>query len=248
MSIMDMFRNIVTPTPVIPAVPGTPATPGQLPATPVTPAVAGSGDTPAAPNGTAAVNDKAPLDAFAELWKNVPVDPKASGKVPMFNLDPAKLLEAAKTIPFTSAVTPEQQAAITAGGEGATKALQEIMQAVGATTMMHSAVTTGNMVEQAITKARADWMKEVPGLVKSQNLREAVQAENPALSNPAVAPIVTALQSQLQVKYPNASTAELRGMMSTYFDGLAGVIKPAAAVKDQSASAGGNDWTNFLAE
>lgn len=252
MSIMDFFRTAapVAGTPANPAAQPVaaqpaPGTPGQIPPNAGAAVVPGSGDTPAATDGTVAVNTKSPMDTFSDLWKNAP-NATGKGPAPLFNLDPTKMLEAAKSIPFTNAVTPEQMAAIVKGGEGAAQAFNDAMQSVAAATMMHSAVTTGNMVEQAVNKAREDFRKEIPGLVKGQTLREAVAAENPALSHPSTQPFVTLLQSQLQVKYPNATTTELRGMVSQYFDGLAGIIRPAATTKLVDASKGGDDWSKFL--
>lgn len=246
-SIMDFFRTVPA-APAQPAAVAVPPGPGQIPATPAAVANPNSGDAPLSTANPAAVGDggaKSPMDQFAELWKNTTTGTPAA-PAPMFNLDPAKMLEAAKTIPFTNAVTPEQMAAITKGGPEAAQAMQDVMQVVAATTMMQSAITTGNMVETAVKKATADLRKEIPGMVKGQNLREAVATENPALSHPSTQPFVNLLQSQMQVKFPNATAAELRGMVSQYFDGLAGIIKPGAAQKDQSAATGGNDWSKFL--
>lgn len=246
-SIMDFFRG-APPVAAPVAAPPAPATPGQMPVVPVVAAVPGSGDSPVPPvpaPGTPAAADKSPMDAFSDLWKNAGTG-SAAAPAPMFNLDPVKMLEAAKTIPFTNAVTPEQMAAISKGGPEATQALQDVMQTVAATTMMQSAITTGNMVETAVKKATADLRKEIPGMVKGQNLRESVATENPALSHPATQPFVNLLQSQMQVKFPNATAAELRGMVSQYFDGLAGIIKPPAALKNNDAVTGGNDWSKFL--
>lgn len=249
MSIMDFFRG-APPVVAAPAVqqPVAPQ-PGQIPVAAASAAVPGSGIDPATGIAVVVPADpnavKSPMDQFAELWKNAGTG-TANAPAPMFNLDPAKMLEAAKTIPFTNAVTPEQMAAITKGGPEAAQAMQDVMQTVAATTMMQSAITTGNMVETAVKKATADIEKRIPGMVKGQNLREGVAAENPALSHPSTQPFVNLLQSQMQVKYPNATVAELRSMVSQYFDGLAGIIKPGATPKNQDAAAGGDDWSKFL--
>lgn len=249
MSIMDLFRQAPVQTVAAPAQAAAP-TPGQIPTTPTAVANAGAGDAPlsaANPPAVAAADVKSPLDEFAELWKNPATGATPNTPAPMFNLDPTKLLEAAKRIDFSNAVTPEQLTAISKGGEEATAAFVSAMQGVAATTLMHSAVTTGNMVEKAVNQAKTDWIKDVPGLVKGLNLREATATENPGLSHPAMKPVVDALQSQFQVKFPQASTTELRGMVSKYLDGMAGVLKP--ATKSTGASSqGGNDWEKFLTD
>lgn len=253
MGIMDMFRNITAPAAAAPpAATGTPGAgqPGNIPATQSVTAVAGTGTVPVGsgdpPVGT--VENKSPMDEYKDLWKTTPTPGTSGAPKPLFDLDPVKLLEAAKTIDYSKSVTPEQLAAISKGGEEGTQAFLAAMQNVAATTMMHSAATTGAMVEQAVKKTRADLIKEIPGLVRGQNLRESAAEENPGFNHPAVQPIVTAMQSQFQVKHPNATTAELREMTNNYLNALSGIISPPKADTGKGGKATGDsyDWSSFL--
>jgi hypothetical protein len=258
MSIMDMFRNVQTVTVANPTTPAAPASaapatgPGNMPATPPNPAAPGNGIVPAnTPNPPAApAAPVSPLDNFADLWKT---DTNNTGSVtnkPMFNVDPAKLAEAAKKMNLASSVTPEQLQAIQAGGEGAAAAFQQAMESVASNVMVHAATASAAMVEQAVAKAQADFASQVPGLIKKANINNELLGENPALSHPAAQPLVEAIQRQVLQKFPNATPVELREQVNNYFNSFAEVITAprtkAAATKTAKAGRGEQNWDAFL--
>jgi hypothetical protein len=253
MSIMDMFRTAVTPNPAAAQVPGTPATPGQIPAGKPTPTEANA--TTAAngvvPDGASNEPAKPPIDEFKDLWQPPAVDPNAPKDTNIFNVDPKKLMEAAGKIDFSKVVKPEIMARVVAGGEDGAKAMMEAMNVVTQQVYAQSSFATTKIVEQAVAKATEQFTAKIPDLVKQQQLRDSTLTENPALSHPAAQPVVQAIQTQLQLKYPNATAAELRSMTSKYFDGLleaANAPKTAAAaeVAATKKAATETDWSTFL--
>lgn len=242
MSIFDIFKGPATPTTP------TPATPGQIPATtPVstpTPGAAPNGVVPAVVSPTGDQTAQTPLDAFSTLWEN-PANASTPNAPFSFNVDPAKLQEAAGKIDFTKVVTPEILAKINAGGEGASTAMMEAINKTVQASFAQSTLAATKMVEAAVAKTRESVESNIPNLIKSQSLNESLRNSNPAFNHPAAAPVIAALQQQLQVKNPNASVQELQEMAQNYFLSLGEAFTPKK--EDTSSAAKGEvDWSNFL--
>ncbi len=222
----------------------------QNPVAAVTPGTDANGQVPAIkqpdPNNTAAANTAAsPLDHFAGLWDTPTDSNRVDPNAPLLNIDPAKVLEAARKTDFSQLVTPEQRAAIAAGGEGAVAAFLSAMNTVGQGAYGQSALATTKIVEAAVAKA----MKNVPELIRNQNANESIRGKNPLFDNPAVKPIMSALSAQLQIKYPNATTAELANMAGQYVEALGTSFAPKSA---EPKTANGRkapveqDWSGFF--
>ena len=254
MSIMDMFKGITGAAPA--ATSGTqPTPPGNIPT-----AAASTGTTPpgAAPNGVIppvgeTKPEPAPLDAFSDLWKTAPVDPNAPApQEGVFgNVDPKKFMEAAGKVDFSKAIKPEMLAAIQAGGEDGVKAFAAAMNSVAQNVYAQASFASTKITEQALAKARESFESNIPNLIKQQTAAEALRNENPVFSHPAAAPILGAIQSQLAVKFPQASATELTAMAKTYLENFAtGISAPAtaAAAKKVQDAKGANetDWSTFI--
>lgn len=252
MSIMDMFKGITGSAPAPQAQQTQPTGPGAIP-----PQAAATGGTNAgtAPNGTVpqaatASEPKAPLDDFSKLWET---DPNAAvAPTTVFgDVDPKKFMEAAGKVDFSRAIKPEMLQAIQAGGEDGMKAFAAAMNSVAQNVYAQASFASTKITEQALAKARESFTAEIPNLVKSQQAAEALRAENPIFSHPAASPILSAIQQQLVVKYPNATAAELSTMAKTYLENFAtGINAPAtaAAAKADAAKKTANetDWSTFL--
>lgn len=244
MSIFDMFRTPAAPAANVPQSPNQ-GQPGQIPvpATPVTAATPGT-----APNGTIptapAADPQTPLDKFNDLWKNDP-NAKPGGSGDMFNVDPQKLMEAAGKVDFAKVITPEQVAAIQAGGEAGTTAFIQAINAVSQATFAQSALASTKIVEQAINRTKDQFSADLPGMLKRQNLNDSLRDSNPAFSHPAAQPILNALQSQLTQKYPNATVQELQGMAKEYLSSFSDQVnqKPVPVTTTPN---GETDWTKFF--
>lgn len=255
--IMSMFSNLMGGNQPAPAAPpgtvGTPATPGNIPqGAPntgvTTPGTAPNGQIPAVPADTAAGN-ATPFDSFQDLWKNEPVDPNAPPTSVFGNVDPQKFMEAAGKIDFSRAVTPEMLQAISTGGEGAMTAFATAMNKVAQGVYAQSAFATTKIVEQALSKSKDAFMAELPQHIKKQTVTDSLRAENPIFSNPAVQPIISALEAQMTVKYPHATAPEITQMAKQYVEALGISFAPKAAVTEAEAAKakkGEMDWSTFL--
>jgi hypothetical protein len=255
--IMSMFSNILgnggTPTPAVSNGTQAPApTPGNIPAnTPNT----GVANQNTAPNGAVPNSgdmnpkpDATPLDQFSELWKNEPTDPNAPAKTGIFgDVDPKKFMEAAGKIDFSKVVTPEQLQAISAGGEGAMASFAQALNAVAQSTYAQSAFASTKIVEQAMARAKDSFIAELPQHIKKQTVSDSLRNENPVFANPAVQPIISALEAQLTVKYPSASAGEITTMAKQYVEALGTSFSPKpAAPTPQKGQRDETDWSKFL--
>lgn len=227
MSILDIFRS--TPAPAEPAAPAVPAT-----------------SNPAAQTGDNNTTPAAPLDDFSKLWETAPTDPNAPPAGVFGDIDPKKVFDAAKGANFAATVSQETLQAIAAGGEGAVKALQDALNSTTQAVFAQSTLATTKMVEQAINKTMAKYESELPGLVARHAASDSLRNKNPALSNPAAAPIIAAVQAQLAIKHPGATASQLTEMAESYLSNFAEVVKPAAAPTQKDEAAGGTDWSKFL--
>jgi len=255
--IMSMFSNLVgggNPAPA--AAPGAnngQSQPGNIPAT----APNTAATTPnAAPNGvlpgTQDANPKpesTPFDQFTDLWNNAPIDPNAAPAGVFGNVDPKKFMEAAGKIDFTKVVTPEQLQAISAGGEGAMASFASALNAVAQSTYAQSAYASTKIVEQALARSKDSFLAELPQHIKQQTVKENLRAENPVFSNPAVQPIISALEAQLTVKFPQASAGEITTMAKQYVEALGTSFAPKPAAPTQANGKPvreDTDWSTFL--
>lgn len=189
-----------------------------------------------------------PLDEFKGLWEN---DPNAKNEDQPFgfNVDPQKLMEAAGKVDFTKAIKPEDLQAITAGGDGAKEAFMRAMNSVTQSSYAQSALATSKIVEAAIAQAQERFEAKLPSYIKKQNLSNSLREDNPALSHPAAAPILTALENQLTVKYPSATGAEIKKMATDYLTSFATAASPKKPDEPKSKAKGANsevDWSSFL--
>lgn len=189
-----------------------------------------------------------PLDPFKDVWQTT-IDPNAGGNQGMFsNLDPQKLMESARKVNFSGALTPENMQKIQAGGAEAIQALTESLNIVAQTVYAQSAIATTKIVEQALTKQKEQHDAALPGMVKRYSTNESLLANNPLLQNPAIQPLVGALQEQLIRKNPNASGADIQQQVNDYFAALGNVFapKPAAPSASQKKLAESEDWDKFF--
>lgn len=217
MSVMDIFRNVLgTSTPTPTPAPAVQATPGNIPVN---------------PSATAATTDlsaqqKSPLEVNKDLWKATPIDPKAPPKKDSLfaNVKPEDLLKAAQNVDFNAIIPPEISARIKAGGEDGLVAAQQAQNLIAQNVYAQSTMATTKIVDAALKEQKEMFKAELPGLIKSLNVRSSFVEENPALNDPVLLPLVNSVQKQLQVKNPTATPQELKLMTSDILEAMADKI------------------------
>lgn len=248
---MSIFDKLFGTQPAAPAPAASqPTPPGNIPPFPnqVTAQSDGTAPNGVIPAGTPEASNTSPLDQFNSLWQpnENPAEPQ-----PLINVDPKSLAEAASKTDFTKMLKPEQMQAIASGGEGAVAAFAQALNQVAQGVYAQSAFATTKIVEQAVAKARDQFNADIPNHVKKLQVSESLRSENPALSHPAASPILGAIESQLTMKHPQASSAEITKMAKQYLETFASAIgQPARDAADARAAAdnkgSSTDWSTFL--
>ena len=250
MSLATIFKNIL---------PGTTATPPQQIPTnnPMNnPKPAGTQQTQQTepngviPEGGNKGQEPSPGDKFKELWNPTPVDPNEKSEESTA-LSPEKMLEAASKVDFTKVLDQALLAKIAAGGDEAVAALTQILNKQSQTVYGQSVVVTNKLIEKAVGDAEQRFQKLLPGMVKNHTAGEDLQAENPAYSDPAVAPIFKAVKQQVIEKFPNASSREVSALTKEYMETLVtkvGGVLPNQEGKNTNTTKTGEDfdWLNYL--
>ena len=146
-------------------------------------------------------------------------------------------------------VTPEQLQAISAGGEDAMKSFAAALNAVAQTTYAQSAFASTKIAEQAAIKAEQRFISALPQHIKQQTVKDNLRADNPIFSNPAVQPIISALEQQMTVKYPQATASEITAMAKQYVENLGSSFAPKPTEPKGGNSRKGKedqDWSSYL--
>lgn len=235
---MTFFSNIF----------GSPSTSST--AAPAAPTAASTAPTPAptatpTPTPTPDPTTVSPMDQFKSLWE--PVETQGTDTTLPQNIfagaDPAKMLEAARKVDFSKSIPPEVLTKITAGGPEAATAFAQALNDVSQRAYAQSSFASTKMIEQALAKFQEGLNSRLPGQIKQHAVADSIRELNPALQHPAAAPIMEALQSQMAVKYPNATVAEIRDMASQYLTAFAGSALPQKKADPVPAS---ENWEKFF--
>jgi hypothetical protein len=248
-----IFGNRAQPAqPAAPAQPNPSNNPAQNPA-PIPPASSAV----TAPNGAippdgAKSGDQSPPDKFSKLWDPAEPDQSKQGdQTPGNALTPEKMLEAAGKVDFRKALNPELITKLQSGGAEAVEATLALMNQTAQQVYGQSVVVSQKLVDRAVEQATERFAAQIPGLVKSQAARESLLSDNPAFKDPKVAPIVGAVQQQLQAKFPQASAAEISQMAREFMKEAASVFnsdpKAAAAAATASKVADSDSWDSWFA-
>lgn len=196
--------------------------------------------------------NKSPLAEFEGLWQ----PPKTEGNNPVkqdniFNVDPGKMMEAARKTDFSKMISPEIMSAIAAGGDGAQAAMIQAMNSVGQGAFAQSAMATTKIVEAALKKQAEQFEAKLPDLMKRFSDSDQLRSSDSRFNDPAVQPVVLALQSQVRQKFPNATTAEINAQVNRYLEGMAKTFAPKAEEAKQTKQSGKaqeTDWSAFLGQ
>jgi len=225
-----------------------PGTPGNIP-NPTTvpqssPGTANNGIVPnTVPNEE---KNKLPLDQFKTLWEPVKVE---EGKQPITqnqNLDPDKLQELVSKANFSKVLSPETLSSIANGGEGAVEAFSTALNSVAQQVFMQATLASDKMLEQRLNSAMKAQEAKVQELVRQNQVSDTLNSKNSIFKDPAVAPVISALKSQLATKYPDATTTELTKMTEDYMIALAETFAPKSNQTNNPNAPKEQDWEKFL--
>lgn len=234
--------------------PNNPA-PTNQPGQPLPGTQAGTGT---APNGVVPAQDPAPqvtpkpdespLTAHEKIWQTDPTKkPTETDVSTLFSgFDPAKALEAASKVDFTKVVTPDTAAKIAAGGQEAVTAFMESLNKVAQNVYGNSAIATTKIVEQALSRAQSVYDQRLQTEVKRIASRDSLVTQNPLLNNPAVQPVVEALQQTLLVKNPNATPGEINAQITDYLSALSQTFGKKSVETSASKKPAEEDWSKFF--
>jgi len=166
--------------------------------------------------------EASPLDPYTKLWETGGVDSSAGegGKpaTPTTPAAPAKTnySELAKKLDFGRLIPQELAAKALAGDVPSfIKIISGVSQASAAASMQMAeeiSSRTGKSMEEK-------WNSSLPGKFKELSLSDR-NLKNPALSHPAVKPLIDATKAQFALKYPEATSDELLKMAEDYVTGV----------------------------
>jgi len=233
------------------------------------PGVSGGNDTQPGASGSDTViggagsEDKSPMAEFSKLWETKPTKDAAGNDttpsdpldiLPNLQADPKKMFEAASRIDFSKVMNVEK---VKAALSGDSAAFSEVINQVAQAAFANSAMSTTRIVEAAL-KSMIPKLTDtaIPHLVRKHSVRETVVNENPIFADPAVAPMLQMLETQLSTQFPQASAKDISQMAKKYLGNLGTALNKGSedtSNPNDGTSAGGKrtaqqeDWSTFLA-
>lgn len=253
--IFNAFRGGSQQQPMTPAQAAQAAASGAMGSAAANPAVP-SAATPASDGSQAAAippagkGEASPLENYQKLWDKADTDPKPLDPVVRFNADPAKVMQAAQQIDITKAIDPALLARVNAGNDPA--ALVELINKSVQVGIAHSTQSTTGIVNEALKQQNDKYTNDIiPEILRRERIQNTTRADNPLFTNPAVAPIMSMVESQLMIKFPTASPAEISEKAKEYIGGLGSAVLESqglvASAKPVATTAVGGveDWSKW---
>jgi hypothetical protein len=148
---------------------------------------------------------------------------------------------------FTAGIPAETLAKIGAGGPEAAAAFQEALNIGIRQAVAGLSVSNGQLLNQALLENNQRITSTMPTHIKKAQLMDV--GDDPVMSHPAVAPLVTSLKQMAFAKNPNASAEEINSQVSGYLRGLGVALQdtsPEAVAAKAKATKGEQDWGLFL--
>ena len=258
MSIFKSISNIFSPAPdtSAPQAASTPTPPGNIPdpGAPVThqsPNTEANGVVPAQsaqPAQAAPVEDKepnSPLDKFNGLWEDKPNDPNApTPPTAPAQLNPEDVQKAVAKANFTSAISDENLAAISEGGEPAKEAFVQAMNSVARQVMTHTTMVSQKLTDATVKKALEVQAAKLPEMLRNITTADHMRNTNPIFSNPAVKPVIDATHAKLAEKFPDATAQELTTMTQEFIVAMGESFAPKEVVNNNTHLE--TDWDEFM--
>lgn len=183
-----------------------------------------------------------PLDNYKDLWQ--PATNEAGGATPIFNVDSAKILEAAGKANFASGLSPE---VVANALKGDANAFMQAINSVAQQSFAQATIAATKLMEQGLEKHGQQQQELLPSLVKKSLVSNSMQ-DNPLYKHEATRPLLSALESQLAAKYPNATASQITEHAQQFISEFAKVASGTDAQSQQQQGArlpDPNDWSNF---
>jgi hypothetical protein len=140
----------------------------------------------------------------------------------VFQIDPAAIMAQAGKMDFTKSLKAED---LEKAAKGDATALASIINQAAQAGFAHATISNGNILKEAMTRqSDTFYSKVVPDLFRRNDISTQIRESNPAFANPAMQPIVQAVERQLLTKYPTASAEEITKHAQTVLAGMAGEI------------------------
>lgn len=242
--IFKSVANLFAPAPVQN---NTPANAAANPTTPGSTEARSDGSVAAIP--PAGTGDKSPLENYKNLW-DAPANPVAEPSlVPAMNVDPAAIRNVASTVNFVGTIDP---ALLARAGKGDNEALASVINQAVQAGYASSAGATAKIVEDALRKQETIFNEKVmPSVLRKHEISQRIATDNPMFSNPAAAPLIEGLKTQLQAKYPTATPEQISQHAQQYLTGFMGEYAASSgqqlsAIPKQSPSDKSDDWTKYF--
>lgn len=186
------------------------------------------GKVAALPDTTKNSAETSPLSGYQDLWapntvkgpdgKDIITTTAPPTLTPNMNIEPSKIMEAARTLDFTKSIAPEL---MDKASKGDAAAFAQVMNTMAQAAYGQGVLATSGIVQQAMTIQEKNLNERVmPDILRRHTIRTTVEG-NPLSSNPAVAPLLGTIEQQLTSKYPTASPSEIKKHAETYLSGLA---------------------------
>jgi hypothetical protein len=179
-------------------------------------------------------NNQSPLAEYGDIWQTKSNENNSKD----FAINQEKLTEMASKMNFMGGVTPEQLAAVGNGGDEAVNAITEILNKVGQTSFARALEASSHLTNTALRTSNDSLQTELPKLVRNVSVSNNLRAENPMFNDPAVAPLLGAVEQQLANKYPDATAEEVTAHARKYLEQVAGVFNPNLAKQENNQQGG----------
>ncbi|TFZ81695.1 hypothetical protein [Candidatus Macondimonas diazotrophica] len=190
-----------------------------------------------------------PLEAFKDIWQSDTTEAEQDDAdlSSLFSIDPEKINSTVSNIDFTKSLDPQVLESIAAGGEDAQKAFLTSLNSVARDVFSQSMLANGMLVKQALTKAQDKIDTRTSRSYNRLKASEALTSSNPLLKDPAVEPMISAIQERLHKKYPDADSESIKQQAEEYLLKFADVIRgPSEQRKQEETSAKETDFSTFL--
>ncbi len=196
-----------------------------------------------------------PLDNYADLFKvkvddkGQPIAPQADPlAAPIINFDPEAIKKTLAGKHLVGNIDQELMQKAMSGQDP--QAFMQVLNQVVNTTLNHSIAITANMAENAIKTNNERFERALPDRIRTTQIHQS-QSKNPALSHPAVAPMVAALKVQIAQQNPHLPPDRVQDMAENYWIEASKAIQgndPAnvQAAQQKTKASEGPDWGNLL--